>query len=103
MSKTYPPSRSSRPASFASSRPRSDKSTSVQPVNRFSLFHVLSPCLRSTSLCISRNRVIGLGHCLDNLAIGFGHSLDCRPIEQSNYPITRFPHYPIPPLPDSPI
>jgi hypothetical protein len=33
-----------RPASCPSSLPRSDKSTSVQPVKSFSLFHPLSPC-----------------------------------------------------------
>ena len=41
-----------RPSS-ASSRPRSERSTSVQPVNRFSWFQTLSPCRIRTSLCIS--------------------------------------------------
>src|SRR6185436_13026013 len=50
MSKRNPPSFSSRPASFASFRPFSDRSTSVQPVNRFSLFHVLSPWRSRTIL-----------------------------------------------------
>src|SRR5436190_4459952 len=40
----------SRPASCASKRPRSERSTSFQPVNRFSLFHVLSPWRRRTTL-----------------------------------------------------
>src|SRR5262245_25189411 len=44
----------SRPASRASSRPRSVRSTSVHPVKRFSLFHVLSPWRSSTSLCTER-------------------------------------------------
>src|SRR5215207_7818430 len=48
-SNVYPPSLSSRPASFASSIPLGVRSTSVQPVNRFSRFQVLSPCRRSTS------------------------------------------------------
>ena len=39
----------SRPASFASASPFSDKSTSVHPVNLFSLFHVLSPWRKSTN------------------------------------------------------
>src|SRR4026209_328678 len=34
---------------MASSRPFSLRSTSVQSVNRFSLFQVLSPCLKRTS------------------------------------------------------
>src|SRR6185436_512251 len=54
MSKTYPPSRSSRPASAASARPFSVRSTSVQPVKRFSLFQVLSPWRSSTTLCTYR-------------------------------------------------
>src|SRR5204862_190663 len=51
MSKTYPPSFRRRPASAASARPRSDRSTSVQPVKRFSLFQVLSPWRSRTTLC----------------------------------------------------
>ena len=35
-------------------RPRSDRSTSVHPVNRFSLFHVLSPWRSRTSVIMSR-------------------------------------------------
>ena len=45
----YPPSFRSLPAACASSRPVSDRSTSVQPVNRFSLFQVLSPWRSSTT------------------------------------------------------
>src|SRR5262249_4374500 len=40
------------PAARASSRPASVRSTSVQPVNRFSRFHSLSPWRRRTSLCM---------------------------------------------------
>ena len=40
---------SSRPAARASSMPFSLRSTSVHPVNRFSLFHALSPCLSNTT------------------------------------------------------
>src|SRR3954468_7015452 len=40
----------SRPASAASCRPRSVRSTSVHPVNRFSLFHVLSPWRSRTTV-----------------------------------------------------
>src|SRR6185295_17880610 len=50
----YPPSFSRRPASAASSRPRSVRSTSVQPVKRFSLFQVLSPWRSRTTLCIAK-------------------------------------------------
>src|SRR3954453_4218576 len=54
-SNAYPPSFSNCPAAFASERPVSDRSTSVQPVKRFSLFHVLSPCRSNTSLCIGES------------------------------------------------
>ena len=40
------------PAFSASAIPASDKPTSVQPVNRFSRFHSLWPCLKSISLDI---------------------------------------------------
>src|SRR3954464_6069631 len=53
-SKTNPASPSRRPASRASSTPRSVRSTSVQPVNRFSLFHVLSPWRSRTTLYMVR-------------------------------------------------
>src|SRR5208337_1812231 len=53
MSKLYPCFLSRRPASLASSFPFSDRSTSVQPVNRFSLFQTLSPWRSRTILCIS--------------------------------------------------
>ena len=49
MSNVKPPSRSSRPAACASARPLSDRSTSVQPVNRFSRFQMLSPWRSRTS------------------------------------------------------
>ena len=51
-SKTKPPALSSSPAALASPRPVSDKSTSVHPVKRFSLFQVLSPWRSKTSLYI---------------------------------------------------
>src|SRR5512140_764368 len=50
MSNTKPASVMRRPASRASSRPLSDRSTSVHPVNRFSLFQVLSPWRNRTTL-----------------------------------------------------
>src|SRR5512139_1756282 len=50
MSKTYPSRLSSSPAAWASRRPFSVRSTSVQPVNRLSRFHWLSPWRSSTSL-----------------------------------------------------
>src|SRR5208337_1493187 len=53
MSKVYPCSLSRRPASLASCLPLSDRSTSVQPVNRFSLFQTLSLWRSRTTLCIS--------------------------------------------------
>src|SRR5262249_8551384 len=45
-----PASRSSRPPAVASPAPFSESPTSTQPVNRPSEFHVLSPCLSSTSV-----------------------------------------------------
>src|SRR5215204_3089450 len=42
----------SLPAACASSFPFSERSTSFQPVKRFSLFHSLSPCRIKTNLCI---------------------------------------------------
>src|SRR5208337_2996181 len=51
ISKAKPPSFSVLPASIASPLPCSDKSTSVQPVKRFSLFQRLSPCRKRTT-CI---------------------------------------------------
>ena len=51
-SKCVPPSFSRRPLRALPRRPCSDRSTSVHPVNRFSLFQVLSPCRSRTSLCI---------------------------------------------------
>src|SRR5207302_2296923 len=45
-----PRSLSSRPPRRASSRPLSDRSTSTQPVNRFSRFQTLSPWRKSTSV-----------------------------------------------------
>jgi magnesium-transporting ATPase (P-type) len=48
----YPCSFSIRPACVASSRPFSERSTSVQPVNRFSLFQMLSPWRSRTTLYI---------------------------------------------------
>lgn len=47
-SKLYPSFLSISPAFLASSAPFSDKSISDQPVNLFSLFHMLSPCLNKT-------------------------------------------------------
>src|SRR4051812_7067143 len=41
-----------RPASCASLTPFSERSTSFQPVNRFSLFHSLSPWRTRTTLCM---------------------------------------------------
>ena len=52
-SNVYSPSRRASAASCASRIPRSDRSTSVQPVKRFSRFHVLWPCLTNTSLIIT--------------------------------------------------
>src|SRR5687767_677785 len=52
-SKTKPSCFSSCAARAASSRPRSERSTSVHPVNRFSLFQVLSPWRSRTSVGIS--------------------------------------------------
>src|SRR5450756_2062436 len=49
-SKVNPLSFRSLPAPCASTIPFSDRSTSVQPVHRFSLFHVLSPCRSNTIL-----------------------------------------------------
>src|SRR5690606_10024107 len=49
-SKVKPPSSSRRPAVRASSSPRSLRSTSVHPVNRFSRFHVDSPWRSNTSV-----------------------------------------------------
>ena len=43
----------SLPADLASSLPLSERSTSVHPVKRFSLFQTLSPWRRSTSLMVS--------------------------------------------------
>src|SRR5512144_1168467 len=56
MSKAYPSRFSGWPAARASSRPASVRSTSVQPVKRFSLFHWLSPWRRSTSLYMEVGR-----------------------------------------------
>src|SRR5256714_4078820 len=54
-SNSSPPDLSSRPALRASSMPLGARSTSVQPVKRFSRFQVDSPCRSSTSLCIAVN------------------------------------------------
>ena len=51
-SNSYPPSRRSRPASRASRSPSGERSTSVQPVKRFSRFQVLWPCRKSTSVWV---------------------------------------------------
>src|ERR1041385_2357010 len=48
-SNMYASRRRMRPASRASITPFSLSPTSVHPVNRFSLFQVLSPCLNNTS------------------------------------------------------
>ena len=45
-----PSALSSRPASFASSMPWAERSTSIHPVNRFSRFQMLWPWRSSTSL-----------------------------------------------------
>ena len=50
MSKAMPSALSSRPASRASCRPCSVRSTSTQPVKRFSRFQMLWPWRRSSSL-----------------------------------------------------
>src|SRR5215468_8789828 len=52
-SNAKPLARRSSAAVFASARPLSVRSTSVQPVNRFSWFHVDSPCRSRTTLYIS--------------------------------------------------
>ena len=52
MSKQNPCSCSTCPAFFASVTPLLDKSISVQPVNLFSLFQILSPCLSNASFII---------------------------------------------------
>src|SRR5262245_1666275 len=61
-SNVSPASFISRPASRASASPLSDRSTSVQPVNRFSLFHSLSPWRSSTTLDmeLSQGRLPGV-------------------------------------------
>src|SRR5688572_25629523 len=51
-SKVKPSALSSFPAACASSLPFSERSTSFQPVKRFSLFHSLSPWRIKTSLCM---------------------------------------------------
>ena len=48
-SKKTPSARSSFPASRASTMPFSDRSTSIQPVNRLARFHSLCPWRRITS------------------------------------------------------
>ena len=50
ISKEMPSSLSARPAACASRAPRSVRSTSVQPVNRFFRFHSLWPCRTRTSV-----------------------------------------------------
>src|SRR5207244_10324258 len=55
------------PASTASVTPRSLRGTSVQPVKRFSRFHVLSPWRRSTSVPGFLPMAVNLGCDLDDV------------------------------------
>ena len=59
MSKLYPCSLSKMPASLAPSLPYSERLTSIQPVNRFSLFQTLSPWRSRTILCILKLPFLG--------------------------------------------
>lgn len=52
MSNLYPFCARVLPAFRASSTPFGFRGTSVHPVNLFSLFQVLSPCLKKTTLCL---------------------------------------------------
>jgi hypothetical protein len=53
MSNLYPCSFNTLPPAIASSTPLSDNGTSVQPVNKFNLFHSLSPWRTKTSLYVA--------------------------------------------------
>lgn len=48
------------PPDLASDSPFSERGQSYQPVKRFSLFHVDSPCLTSTKVCAD-NSVAEIG------------------------------------------
>src|SRR5258705_1762410 len=56
QSKTKPASLSTSPARFASSTPRRVRSTSVQPVKRFSMFQTDSPWRNRTTLYMGASR-----------------------------------------------
>src|SRR3982751_5265448 len=58
----------SAPADFASMRPRSDRSTSCQPVKRFSTFQVLWPCRTRINLPGMRAPPLGEGNLSGSLA-----------------------------------
>jgi hypothetical protein len=82
----YPPSLRSSAARRASSLPRGERSTSVQPVNRFSLFQRLSPCRKRISVTIvpvSRVRYGPLPRINDAYAGKTG------PVERPNRPDTQ--------------
>jgi len=51
-SNVKPPSLRSCPPATASVSPFSERGQSTQPVNLFSLFHVLSPCRIKTRVCV---------------------------------------------------
>src|SRR5450756_67070 len=70
-SKVNPLSFRSLPAPCASTIPFSDRSTSVQPVNRFSLFHVLSPCRSNTILYMYL--LLGRLILLQHIAVSYTH------------------------------
>src|SRR3954463_3037856 len=75
-SKVNPPALSSSPARLASALPCSERSTSVQPVNRFSLFQMLSPWRSSTILVMGSpaiehgNALATSPYCLPRLHFG---------------------------------
>jgi hypothetical protein len=55
MSKVYFSSNRCLAADFASCLPKSERPTSIHPVNLFSRFHVLWPCLTRTNLIIIKH------------------------------------------------
>lgn len=102
MSKSYPPSSRAFPADSASFLPLSERSTSVQPVKRFSRFHSLSPwrsntsfiftqllCLKIAGVSDSRLRIYytPFGYAMLRLFILFKNNLQIRMIATAGSPI----------------
>src|SRR5262245_29486413 len=83
MSNVNPSALRSSPARLASALPCSERSTSVQPVKRFSLFQMLSPWRSSTIFVMGsparehKMALVASSYCLSHLGIGQRHWVDC--------------------------